>query len=468
MNKKHPGMVIFYVIVIGAAEYFYLFYAVPKLHSVERRVFAWLLIIASEVTFLVACISNPGIVTPLHLRADQAHAFESVEAKFQTAQDAASRRKLRSRFLLSPEEELRQARRYVVDNILYAIATQQSQQGPPNEKPMPPPHGTTCASCETARPARSKHCRLCGHCVRRFDHHCPWINNDVAENNHRYFLLFLFSHVISCYWAAFDCYTIIMQMINGQKLLSAMFVNGAGRRVRATASHVALYLMNQETSVCCVLLFTVLIGTLLLGFWGYQMRMVLNNVTSNDLNKIDDVMEFLQRQPTAVDVQREALQLSQYMLQWTGRKVVIPPLPDVLKDVAAKVQTPTGGDASGKDEPSRRAAAMASAAATPLTEAQKKASRAYRKEVEKVLSKALKLTFCAGSYAANLREVLFPYRESKYHRQWRNELAPGAARKEKIFGGFRGDQTSAFANGVNSQRPLPGEERTKGSSKKKS
>ncbi|EWC76632.1 hypothetical protein C923_02700, partial [Plasmodium falciparum UGT5.1] len=39
---------------------------------------------------------------------------------------------------------------------------------------------------------RSKHCQMCKRCVRTFDHHCPWINNCVAENNRSFFLLYLY------------------------------------------------------------------------------------------------------------------------------------------------------------------------------------------------------------------------------------------------------------------------------------
>ncbi|XP_036301220.1 palmitoyltransferase ZDHHC23 [Pipistrellus kuhlii] len=48
-----------------------------------------------------------------------------------------------------------------------------------------------CAQCQLVRPARAWHCRICGICVRRMDHHCVWINGCVGECNHQAFILAL-------------------------------------------------------------------------------------------------------------------------------------------------------------------------------------------------------------------------------------------------------------------------------------
>lgn len=47
---------------------------------------------------------------------------------------------------------------------------------------------------------RSKHCQACQHCVRRYDHHCPWIENCVGERNHRWFVLYLAVQLLVLLW----------------------------------------------------------------------------------------------------------------------------------------------------------------------------------------------------------------------------------------------------------------------------
>jgi len=37
-----------------------------------------------------------------------------------------------------------------------------------------------CEKCDSRRPPRAHHCRQCKRCVRRFDHHCLFVNNCVG------------------------------------------------------------------------------------------------------------------------------------------------------------------------------------------------------------------------------------------------------------------------------------------------
>ncbi|KAM6420524.1 palmitoyltransferase ZDHHC23 isoform 2-T2 [Pluvialis apricaria] len=66
-----------------------------------------------------------------------------------------------------------------------------------------------CAKCQLVRPARAGHCRLCGRCVRRLDHHCVWINSCVGEQNHQAFILALsFFMITSVYGITLTLHTI--------------------------------------------------------------------------------------------------------------------------------------------------------------------------------------------------------------------------------------------------------------------
>ncbi|NWW87567.1 ZDH12 palmitoyltransferase, partial [Rhynochetos jubatus] len=57
-----------------------------------------------------------------------------------------------------------------------------------------------CGYCMVKQPMRAKHCQLCQHCVRRYDHHCPWIENCVGENNHPLFIVYLSLQLVVLLW----------------------------------------------------------------------------------------------------------------------------------------------------------------------------------------------------------------------------------------------------------------------------
>lgn len=59
-----------------------------------------------------------------------------------------------------------------------------------------------CYKCSCIKPDRCHHCSVCGHCVLKFDHHCPWVNTCVNYVNYKFFLQFLFYGLVLCFWSA--------------------------------------------------------------------------------------------------------------------------------------------------------------------------------------------------------------------------------------------------------------------------
>ncbi|XP_070544515.1 palmitoyltransferase ZDHHC6-like [Ptychodera flava] len=55
-----------------------------------------------------------------------------------------------------------------------------------------------CKICKGYKAPRSHHCRKCGRCVMKMDHHCPWINTCCGHTNHTRFIYFLFFAPAGC------------------------------------------------------------------------------------------------------------------------------------------------------------------------------------------------------------------------------------------------------------------------------
>jgi palmitoyltransferase ZDHHC9/14/18 len=62
-----------------------------------------------------------------------------------------------------------------------------------------------CPTCEIYRPPRAVHCALCGCCIERLDHHCPWIGTCVGKRNYKYFIMFMWSLFLTCVFGIGCC-----------------------------------------------------------------------------------------------------------------------------------------------------------------------------------------------------------------------------------------------------------------------
>ncbi|KAL3998069.1 DHHC palmitoyltransferase family protein [Acanthocheilonema viteae] len=127
---------------------------------------------------------------------------------------------------------------------------------------------TICTRCESYRPPRAHHCRICRRCVRKMDHHCPWVNNCVGEYNQKYFLQFLLYvglcsgyalSLIVTAWVNYDAYGITglkgsyEQNVHHAKILHTIFLSIEsalfGLFVLAVSCDQVQAILNDETAV---------------------------------------------------------------------------------------------------------------------------------------------------------------------------------------------------------------------------
>ncbi|KAG8346347.1 hypothetical protein TRVL_02827 [Trypanosoma vivax] len=280
IGERNWFMVVLYILFVWTVKIVYLLVLLESQLPLASKFVSYSLVVLSEVFYLLTVFSDPGIVNS-HNGEDEGQQLNERGAKETSGAKGTSHGRDKSltasggegkkisrcaqRLYHSfPKRGPQQNQRYIMDGILYAANA--------NKK------GIECLTCNVTRPARSKHCRLCNHCVRRFDHHCPWINNDVAERNHRWFLLFLLLHVIECAWGAWDLFTMIKGLPYMKRIPRWILKSGRESVVDLSYCYYVMILVMRQPMVSFLFLFAVTVGFVVLLFWLYQMSFVVANV----------------------------------------------------------------------------------------------------------------------------------------------------------------------------------------------
>jgi palmitoyltransferase len=153
-----------------------------------------------------------------------------------------------------------------------------------------------CETCQTRKPARSKHDSRCNVCVARFDHHCIWVNNTVGLRNHRYFLLFLLSNCLITAYGAFLGATVMLHKIDESNLMKATFIDmKTGERVSASWTVVVRYLFAQNGMLSVVLCLCTGMCPILFGFFGWHIFIAAQGTTTNERDKWKQVSYYLKK-----------------------------------------------------------------------------------------------------------------------------------------------------------------------------
>ena len=275
-HRRNPLLQLFYFVLTLPAMYGHVAWSLPLRRDTYHTVSPAYVMLSQGLclvglgTFAVASIADPGTVEVGH----QQDATVVSNSGGSSAAAKARRSGGGGSHTDSSRSSSGGSGRYGYDGVVYSP-------------------GPACRTCQVPKPARSKHCRICGRCVRRFDHHCAWLNTDVGENNTRFFHLFLMWHVGL---AAHVCWTGAMSLweyIDANGLLTSYYRSGDGQVIQATWGIVLAYTMQRHALLTALTVYAGLIAILLFVFWASYLKGALLNRTSNEAAKIEDLAEQL-------------------------------------------------------------------------------------------------------------------------------------------------------------------------------
>mmetsp|Transcript_19082 Transcript_19082/g.42709 ORF Transcript_19082/g.42709 Transcript_19082/m.42709 type:complete len:409 (-) Transcript_19082:34-1260(-) len=237
-----PFLVTWCMLLVPGALYF--FVSLPRIIEWENRL-AWSLPLASLVLFsttvgflLATSCTDPGIIP----RRPFIRAMQTEEQELRQLHDALRYDILGPEGLEPAGDEQEDARTMVPEGLRLSGYR-------------------WCRTCEIVRPPRASHCRDCDHCVLRFDHHCPFVNNCIGQRNYHFFMGFTTCALI---WAAIAL-PVLLYTLTGEAV-DLPLVATSWLRVIAVVTLVGMLLAVA----------------LLFGLWLYHLHLVFTGQTTRE------------------------------------------------------------------------------------------------------------------------------------------------------------------------------------------
>ncbi|CAK3995873.1 Palmitoyltransferase SWF1 [Lecanosticta acicola] len=143
---------------------------------------------------------------------------------------------------------------------------------------------TACRTCHLPKPARSKHCSLCGHCVAQCDHHCPWVNNCLGRGNYRYFLALLLTLAILQIYGAYLSWWLLRPYFNINPI-NPLFSKA---RLQDIGHGIVVAVNRGGISIAGVGLLAASTPLLPLGLLAYHCYLIWAGMTTNESQKWAD------------------------------------------------------------------------------------------------------------------------------------------------------------------------------------